>query len=660
MDSHRKQAKPSGKREQLAMTSNSQLFPDWDHEQLEVILDDPSSWQLVAAGPGTGKTAVACQRIASLVDDGISPSRILLVSFTRTAVAELRDRIVSFAAAGEQARSVRISTVDSYAWRLRAGFENETQFESLSGSSYELNIQQAIALFRSQDLDLLEFMDGIEHLIIDEAQDVVGIRGDLIIEMLRSLSGECGVTILADPAQAIYGFTSDDKDEDALGSYLLERLEEESPRHFVTRQLKQIHRVQDPRLLNLFRRTRDVVEMENDSDKHIRRVVSTIRETAIEDSGKFSNNVIDSLLEGLGGGPSLVLFRRRADVLMASSYLSNASVQHRLRMSGTPMVIRPWIGWLFADFEKDFITFQEYDGLWKQRSGVCPTPFKGEQKEGAWKLLQRLAAGQREGVVDLVYLRKLLSRARPPIEVCYPDLGIDGPILGTIHASKGREADTVKLILPSRISGVKSESQAAAFEEGRVYYVGATRAREKLITALRNGLNCGQLESGRVYRKITGQEPPRVQFEIGRENDVDRLAHLAWWKAGNIQQILAESCRQALRLRIVCRQDLDFAYRLELSQESSGNSRSKIDIGQMGKPFCSDLNEVWSYVDRRKNLKPGKYINHIYLIGATTVALSDSERSDVRAPYSRSGFALAPVVKGFSSVQFLFRKWKGA
>ena len=104
------------------MTSNSQPIPDWDHEQVEVILDDPSSWQLVAAGPGTGKTAVACQRIASLVDDGIEPSRILLVSFTRTAVAELRDRIASFAAAGEQARSVRISTIDSYAWRLRIRF----------------------------------------------------------------------------------------------------------------------------------------------------------------------------------------------------------------------------------------------------------------------------------------------------------------------------------------------------------------------------------------------------------------------------------------------------------------------------------------------------------------------------------------------------------
>ena len=69
------------------MVSLQEGTPDWDLEQLEIIMEPPASWQLVAAGPGTGKTAVACQRVAYLVDEGVPPSRILLVSFTRTAVA---------------------------------------------------------------------------------------------------------------------------------------------------------------------------------------------------------------------------------------------------------------------------------------------------------------------------------------------------------------------------------------------------------------------------------------------------------------------------------------------------------------------------------------------------------------------------------------------
>jgi hypothetical protein len=87
----------------------------------------PAGWQLVIAGPGAGKSAVACQCAAYLVDEAIPPSRILLVSFTRTAVAELRDRIVSYAVAGAVARTVRISTIDSHAWSIDGGRLNRQQ-----------------------------------------------------------------------------------------------------------------------------------------------------------------------------------------------------------------------------------------------------------------------------------------------------------------------------------------------------------------------------------------------------------------------------------------------------------------------------------------------------------------------------------------------------
>src|SRR5713101_6061676 len=106
------------------MSPGREGTPDWDLGQLEVIMDAPASWQLVIAGPGAGKSAVACQRVAFLVDEGVAPSRILLVSFTRTAVAEIRNRIVSYAVAGDRARNVRISTIDSHAWSLRLGFDD--------------------------------------------------------------------------------------------------------------------------------------------------------------------------------------------------------------------------------------------------------------------------------------------------------------------------------------------------------------------------------------------------------------------------------------------------------------------------------------------------------------------------------------------------------
>ena len=59
----------------------------WDDCQERVIKAPPGNRVLVHAGPGTGKTAVACARVAHLIDGKeIEPSRIWLISFTRTAV----------------------------------------------------------------------------------------------------------------------------------------------------------------------------------------------------------------------------------------------------------------------------------------------------------------------------------------------------------------------------------------------------------------------------------------------------------------------------------------------------------------------------------------------------------------------------------------------
>lgn len=632
--------------------------PDWDLEQLEVIIENPSTWQLVVAGPGAGKSAVACQRVAYLVDEGVPPTRVLLVSFTRTAVSELRDRIVSYAVAGDRARSVRISTIDSHAWSLRVGFDDDPFPKVVSSGSYDLNIERTVELFRRKQPDLCDFMSRLEHLIIDEAQDVMSVRADLIIEMLRCIPDICGVTILADPAQAIYGFTTDNRDDSKTEPSLLARLDTECPRPLLRRKLNQVHRIKsaESELADVFLRTRKEIERAGDAAGHVTRVQQTIRETCGLDVGITSYEDLANFLAGERNDSMLVLFRRRADVLFASSYCSAAGIDHRLRMSDLPVVVRPWLGWLLCEVTLAILDRDEFVRLWDARTAVSAAPFAGEQRDDCWSTLHRLAAGGRPNTIDLVVLRAIVARARPPIELCYSDLGAAGPILGTIHASKGREADTVVLVMPpphEQEDGSEDANTALVFEEGRVYYVGATRARRMLIAAGNNAKHVGYLGSKRVYRSVG---PMKAQVEVGRDGDVDRTAHLAWSNRANIQLALASCVGKSAPLIARAVAEDGYSHRLFLEQKNADGITRMIEIGEMSESFRLDLGQVWSRVDIEVKLKPAEKIHNLYILGVATVGLSDEERGSVKPPFNMSGLALAPIVKGFPMIQFMYRK----
>ncbi|MDQ6824267.1 MAG: ATP-dependent helicase [Candidatus Eremiobacteraeota bacterium] len=69
------------------------LFPPTE-QQLDVIRHRGSNL-LIFAGPGTGKTETLARRFASLVaDDGVRPNEILVLTFSRRAADEMRDRVL--------------------------------------------------------------------------------------------------------------------------------------------------------------------------------------------------------------------------------------------------------------------------------------------------------------------------------------------------------------------------------------------------------------------------------------------------------------------------------------------------------------------------------------------------------------------------------------
>src|SRR5438034_5802992 len=76
----------------------------------------------VVAGPGSGKTAVLIERFRALVESGVSPLRILAITFTEKATTQIRERLTrSFAGRPDLTDLIPkayVSTVHGFCARL--------------------------------------------------------------------------------------------------------------------------------------------------------------------------------------------------------------------------------------------------------------------------------------------------------------------------------------------------------------------------------------------------------------------------------------------------------------------------------------------------------------------------------------------------------------
>ncbi|NHF65988.1 UvrD-helicase domain-containing protein [Xanthomonas hortorum] len=577
--------------------------PTW---QGDPINEPPDARLLVDAGPGTGKTHAACARVAAMVNRGIPATRICLVSFTRTAVVEIRNRIARALEDPADASSVRIVTLDAFAWAIQSGFSQDAR---LTGS-YEDNIQAARRLIR-EDSDVADDVARIEHLIVDEAQDIVGPRADLVLTMIDALYPESGVTVFADRAQAIYGFA--EGHSESQGTNLLDAV---SALGFHQTRLTQVHRTADPRLLTIFTDLRhELLEgKRSDMGNHLRKEIQRLAHGKVGDVTKLDLAELPD--------DSLVLMRNRFDVLLASS--RSGLIPHRLRLSGLPICVRAWVAQLFWDYLQRRISRDEFEKRWDARN--VHAPFDCNE---AWNRCVEVA-GDSAVTIDLHKLRRVLSRTNPPMIFCMAEFGTAGPIIGTIHASKGREAPTVYLYLQDRHGPDKTG------EEARVIFVGATRARERLLVGT-TGMAGGSHTNGRVWRRAGDY----LQVEVGRHFDLEppglvgrpfftrqddaMTAQMAW---------RSQSQRQSLTLRV--EEGVGWQFTL-----TDGEQR----LAGMSESFRSDIRQIAWHLNKHIG-----WLGHVRSIGLRTMVVApESPYLDTMLePWKSSGFLFSPLLTSLS------------
>ena len=73
-------------------------------------------YELMLAGAGTGKTHTLISRVAYMIEQGIHPANILLLTFTRKASMEMQTRLKQYI--GEQGGMVQAGTFHSFIWKV--------------------------------------------------------------------------------------------------------------------------------------------------------------------------------------------------------------------------------------------------------------------------------------------------------------------------------------------------------------------------------------------------------------------------------------------------------------------------------------------------------------------------------------------------------------
>ena len=151
-------------------------FPDAADRAAAV---DPSRNVVLEASAGTGKTNVLVSRYVNLLTAGVDPSRILAITFTRKAAAEMRERIVS-----RLREAARIGEIDPPRWRDLRGRLGEVAISTIDAF--------CLALLREFPLEA----DLDPGFGLADETETVRLRDDALDRAIRT----CRAIAQSDPA----------------------------------------------------------------------------------------------------------------------------------------------------------------------------------------------------------------------------------------------------------------------------------------------------------------------------------------------------------------------------------------------------------------------------------------------------------------------------
>ncbi|MFD8044194.1 UvrD-helicase domain-containing protein [Streptomyces chartreusis] len=471
--------------------------PPLSDEQRAVVEQPWDARVLVTAGAGAGKTHTLVRRLDALCGDedpeqALEAAEILVLTFSRAAARELRERISRH---GERARRVRARTFDAWAYEVLLQAHPDGEWGAVGFD------ERIAAATRAVEKGALEIGDAVPpaHVVIDEVQDLLGGRRELVETLLDRYQDTCGFTVVGDAAQSLYGFQIADPDERA----------DETGRFFDWLRCSYPDDLVELRLTRNFRAVTDQARVALSHGPRLQQLSDTDR------AGTLYEELRDLLLDPANGMGDLgdeftldslrnlndtcvILTRDNQEALVVSGLLHAHGVEHRLRR---PLEERPvpyWVAELLRSTEATGLTEDRF------RSLLARIPLPYEPNGAALHaVLRRVARGPGRGVLDTDRLRRAVADGRFPDDAADPEGA--RIVVSTVHRAKGLEFDRVVVLTPPTVAELhkRHAGELDLPAEARALYVAMTRVRHDLYHMPPPELplfrRAGQRRDGRRY-----------------------------------------------------------------------------------------------------------------------------------------------------------------
>ncbi|GAA5613777.1 ATP-dependent helicase [Streptomyces platensis] len=455
------------------MTDVYQDSPPLTEEQLAVVEQPWDARVLVSAGAGAGKTHTLVRRLDALCghedpEQALEAAEILVLTFSRAAARELRERISRH---GERAHRVRARTFDAWAYEVLHQAHPDGEWGAVGFD------ERIAAATRAIEKGALEIGDAVPpaHVLIDEVQDLLGGRRELVETLLDRYQDSCGFTVVGDAAQSVYGFQIEDVSERT----------DETGRFFDWLRCSYPDDLVELHLTRNFRATTAEARVALALGPRLQQLSDP------DEAGTLYDELRDLLLDpanGIGGlddeltltslrdlsDTCAVLTRDNQQALVVSGLLHAHGIDHRLRR---PLEERPvpyWVAELLRRTEANVLTEERFRALLTE----IPLPY--EPDAALWTVLRRAARGAGRGVLDLDRLRRLVAQGGFPDEAADPEMA--RIVVSTVHRAKGLEFDRVIVLTPPSLAELhkRYQDELDLPAEARALYVAMTRARQDL------------------------------------------------------------------------------------------------------------------------------------------------------------------------------------